>query len=185
VIRLDTETTGLMVVAKNLVAHADLVEQLQARSVGREYEAVVMGNLTGGGRVDAPIGRHPVQRKKMAVVQSGKPAVTHYRILRNYRGLAHIRLKLETGRTHQIRVHMAHIHHPLVGDPVYAGRLKLPAGASEPLKELLRTFRRQALHARQLTLEHPATGEPMSWEAPLPEDMVRLLAVLERSTDNR
>ncbi len=179
--RLDKETTGLMVVAKNLIAHAHLVQQLQARTVGREYEAVVFGTLTGGGKVVAPISRHPVQRKKMAVVASGKPAITHYRVVKNYRGLAHLRLQLETGRTHQIRVHMTHIHHPLVGDPVYGGRLKMPAGASEALKQMLRSFGRQALHARRLTLIHPATAQEMSWEAPLPQDMLELLDLLEKN----
>lgn len=177
--RLDKETTGLMVVAKTLTAHAHLVDQLQERTMGREYEAVVVGTFTGGGKVDEPMARHPVNRKKMAVSRSGKPAVTHYRIIKNFKGHAHLRLKLETGRTHQIRVHMAHINHPVVGDPVYGGRLKFPAGASDELKELLRSFPRQALHARKLTLIHPGTEEEMSWEIPLPDDMVHLLAMLE------
>lgn len=179
--RLDKDTTGLMVVAKTLTAHAHLVDQLQERSMGREYEAVVVGTFTGGGKVDEPMARHPVHRKKMAVARSGKPAVTHYRIIKNFKGHAHLRLKLETGRTHQIRVHMAHINHPVVGDPVYGGRLKFPAGASEELKELLRSFPRQALHARKLTLINPGTEEEMSWEIPLPDDMVHLLALLEES----
>ena len=178
--RLDKDTSGIMVVARSLIAHTDLVDQLQERTMGREYEAVVVGALTGGGTVDAPMGRHPQQRKKMAVVGNGKPAVTHYRLLRRFRGHSHVQCKLESGRTHQIRVHMAHIHHPLVGDPVYGGRPRLPAGATPALIEALRGFRRQALHARRLTLEHPVTGEPMTWEVPLPEDLVSLLAELER-----
>ena len=138
--RLDKDTSGLMVVAKSLTAQADLVEQLQARTVSREYDAVVTGVLTSGATVDAPIGRHPKDRKRQAVTHSGKPAVTHFRVVERFRGHTHIRCKLETGRTHQIRVHMAHQRYPLVGDPVYGGRLKLPPGASDPLKELLRQF---------------------------------------------
>ena len=178
--RLDRDTTGLMVVARSLEAHADLVNQLQDKSLYREYAAVAAGVMTGGGRVDAPIGRHPRDRKRMAVNAQGKEAVTHYRLVKRYRGHTHVSVRLETGRTHQIRVHMAHIRYPLVGDPVYGGRLKFPAGASEELRETLQHFRRQALHARKLGLIHPASGEYMEFEAPLPEDMQDLLAVLER-----
>lgn len=177
--RLDKDTTGLMVVAKNLSAHAHIVGQLQDRSMGREYEAVASGRMTGGGTVDEPIARHHKDRKRMAVTPFGKHAVTHYRVLARFPAHTHIRVKLETGRTHQIRVHMAHLHHALVGDPVYAGRLKIPANASETLKDLLRTFGRQALHAKKLTLIHPSTDEEMSWEVDLPEDMLHLLSVLE------
>ena len=177
--RLDKETSGLLVVAKTLQAQTSLVEQLQARSVRREYRAIVQGVLTAGGRVDEPIGRHPVNRLKMAVTESGKPAVTHYRVLQRFRAHSYLRVNLETGRTHQIRVHMAHIQHPLMGDPLYGGRLKLPAGASEALRETLRGFRRQALHALRLELQHPMSGEILSWEAPLPEDMQQLLSVLQ------
>lgn len=176
--RLDKDTTGLMVVAKTLRAHAHIVEQLQDRSMGREYEAVATGVMTGGGTVDEPISRHSQNRKKMAVNPFGKHAVTHYRVVNRMTAHTHIRVKLETGRTHQIRVHMAHIHHALVGDPVYGGRLKLPAGISDDMKHLLRTFPRQALHAKQLTLIHPATEEEVSWEVPLPDDMVELLEKL-------
>lgn len=176
--RLDKDTSGIMVVARSLIAHTSLVEQLQDRTMGREYEAVVVGTLTGGGTVDAPIGRHPRERKKMAVVSSGKPAVTHYRLVERFAAHTLVRCKLESGRTHQIRVHMAHIKHPLVGDPVYGGRMRLPKGATDELRDALAEFRRQALHARQLTLEHPETGEIMSWEVPLPEDMVGLLEAL-------
>ena len=178
--RLDRDTTGLMVVAKNLQAHADLVEQLQSRDVHREYDAVVMGSMTGGGKIEEPMGRHPQQRTKMAVVQfGGKEAITHYRLQKRYRDHCHVRCFLETGRTHQIRVHMAHIRHPLVGDATYAGRPRLPKGASEDLVNMLRSFPRQALHARKLELEHPITGDTMSWEVPLPDDMQALLAVLD------
>lgn len=178
--RLDRDTTGLMVVAKTLQAHADLVAQLQARDVHREYDAVVMGSMTGGGKVEEPMGRHPQQRTKMAVVQfGGKEAITHYRLQKRYRDHCHVRCFLETGRTHQIRVHMAHIRHPLVGDATYAGRPRLPKGASDELVNMLRSFPRQALHARKLELEHPISGDTMSWEVPLPDDMKALLAVLD------
>jgi len=183
--RLDKDTTGLMVVAKNLMAQNALVEQLQDRSMGREYEAVSVGVMTGGGKVDAPIGRHAKDRKRMTVTDTGsKPAVTHYRVLQRYRGHTHIRCKLETGRTHQIRVHMAHINYPLVGDPVYGGRMRLPAGCTETLKDLLRSFGRQALHAKRLELCHPATGDMMEWEVDLPEDFLHLLDVLKTDQED-
>jgi 23S rRNA pseudouridine1911/1915/1917 synthase len=176
--RLDKDTTGLMVVAKTLTAHAHIVEQLQSREMGREYEAVVMGVMTGGGTVDQPIARSPKNRKKMAVNQFGKRAITHYRVLERFASHTHIRVKLETGRTHQIRVHMSHIKYPLIGDTTYAGRQKLPAGASTEVKEVLKNFSRQALHAKKLTLIHPQTEEEMSWEIDLPEDMQALLGIL-------
>jgi 23S rRNA pseudouridine1911/1915/1917 synthase len=180
--RLDKDTSGLMVVAKNLVAHADLVGQLQLRTVSREYEAITMGVMTGGGTVEAAVGRHPTDRKKQAVIQEGfsggKHAVTHYRVLKKFFAHTHIRVKLETGRMHQIRVHMAHMHYPLVGDATYGGRLRLPQGATAELQEALRGFSRQALHAKALGLEHPRTGEHMQWEVDLPADMQHLLTVL-------
>ena len=178
--RLDKDTSGIMVVARSLIAHTSLVNQLQERTMGREYEAVVVGSLTGGATVDAPIGRHPQERKRMAVVSSGKPAVTHYRLIERFAAHTHVRCKLESGRTHQIRVHMTHVRHPLVGDPVYGGRLRLPKGTTEELRDVLAAFHRQALHARQLTLEHPETGEILSWEVPLPEDMVHLIETLRK-----
>ena len=173
--RLDKDTTGLMVVVRSLAAHADLVAQLQDRTVHREYEAVVRGVMTGGAVVDAPIGRHPKNRLKMAVVRGGKPSVTHYRVLKRYRAHTHVRLNLQTGRTHQIRVHMSHQHFPLVGDDLYGGGLKLPKSCTVELREVLRAFRRQALHARQLGLIHPVTGAYMEWEVPLPDDFQMLL----------
>lgn len=176
--RLDKDTTGLLVVARTLQAHADLVRQLQERTVKREYEAVVCGLFTGGGKVDAPIGRHPRDRVKMAVVAGGKPAITHFRILQRFETYTHVRVQLETGRTHQIRVHMAHIGHPLLGDTLYGARLRLPKHADEELKTVLQDFRRQALHAAQLGLIHPVTGVYLEWQAPLPEDMQILLAAL-------
>ncbi|KZN12307.1 23S rRNA pseudouridine(1911/1915/1917) synthase RluD [Marinomonas sp. TW1] len=179
--RLDKETTGLMVVAKTLVAQTDLVAQLQERSMGREYEAISIGEMTGGGIVDEPIGRHPHNRQKQAVEPvNGKDAVTHYRLVNRYKNHTHIRLKLETGRTHQIRVHMAHIQYPLVGDPQYGGRLKMPKACSPELQEALRNFRRQALHAKKLELAHPTTGEWMEWEIDLPDDMQHLLDALKQ-----
>ncbi|BEH13493.1 23S rRNA pseudouridine(1911/1915/1917) synthase RluD [Marinobacter shengliensis] len=178
--RLDKDTSGIMVVARSLIAHTSLVDQLQTRTMGREYEAVVVGSLTGGATVDAPIGRHPQDRKRMAVVSSGKPAVTHYRLLERFAAHTHIQCKLESGRTHQIRVHMTHVRHPLVGDPAYGGRLRLPKGTTEELRQALAAFSRQALHARRLTLEHPATGETLSWEVPLPDDMVQLIEALRK-----
>jgi 23S rRNA pseudouridine1911/1915/1917 synthase len=179
--RLDMETSGIMVVARTLSAHNDLVAQLQARSVKREYCAVCIGAMTGGGTIDAPMGRHPKQRKKMAVLAvGGKPAVTHYRITRRFGHHTQIAVNLETGRTHQIRVHLAHRHYPLVGDPVYGGRPRLPKGASEDLIAALRGFPRQALHARLLGLVHPESGEECLFECPLPEDLQGLLDVLKR-----
>lgn len=176
--RLDKDTSGLMVVARTLSAHKSLVEQLQARSVHREYLALVQSRVTASGSVDAPIGRHPRDRLRMAVVESGKPAITHYRVLERFPAHTLIEARLETGRTHQIRVHMASIHYPLVGDPLYGGRFRLPAGASEQLAEALRRFRRQALHARRLELIHPGSGEPISWEVELPADFENLLSVV-------
>src|SRR5512138_453864 len=176
--RLDKDTSGLMVVARTLEAHTALVRAIEAREVEREYEAVCLGVMTGGGLVDAPIGRHPVDRVRMAIREDGRDAVTHYRVVQRFRGHTHVRLKLETGRTHQIRVHMTHIGYPLVGDRVYGGRLLLPKGASPELIEALRGFRRQALHAASLAFAHPVSGKPIRCEAPLPEDMQALLRVL-------
>ncbi len=177
--RLDKDTTGLMVVAKSLQAQTDLVAQLQERTVHREYEAVVYGVMSAGGEVNEPIGRHTTNRLRMAVVHGGKPSVTHYRVVERYRGHTHIRVQLETGRTHQIRVHMSHLRYPLVGDALYAGAPRFPRGATQELVTLLKSFDRQALHARRLGLVHPATGEYMEWESELPEDFLTLLDVLE------
>lgn len=179
--RLDKDTTGLMVVAKTLQAQTQLASQLLDRSMGREYEAITMGVMTGGGVVEAPIARHPTQRTKMAVAPEGmgKDAITHYRVLKKFNAHTHIRCKLETGRTHQIRVHMSHIGYPLVGDQTYFGRFRLPKGISLHLRHELQTFQRQALHARELSLWHPTTDEYMTWEADLPEDFQKLLQALD------
>ena len=182
--RLDKETSGLMVVARSIIAHTALVQQLQNRTIGREYEAVVMGCLTGGGLVNKPIGRHPVNRLKMAVLENNvkaKEAVTHYRLLQRFSRYTHIACRLETGRTHQIRVHMAHMQHPLVGDPVYRGRQRWLAGTPDDLKQVLQAFKRQALHAKRLTLKHPESGEELSWQIALPDDMQQLLVALKSS----
>ena len=177
--RLDKETSGLLVVARTLAAHAHLVTQLATHAVRREYQAVVQGTLISGGAVDAPIARHPVDRKRMAVRADGRRAVTHYRLIRHLAGCTHVRLQLETGRTHQIRVHMAHLHHPLVGDPVYAGRTRLPKGIDRRAQTALRHFPRQALHATELAFEHPDRREPVTVTAPLPADIQALLAALD------
>ena len=176
--RLDKDTSGLMVVAKTERARQHLIEQLQEHSVEREYLTIVNGVMVAGGTIDAPIGRHRTQRTRMAVSERGKPAVSHYRVMKKYRAHTLVQVKLESGRTHQIRVHMAHLHYPVVGDPVYGGRLKIPAGASERLKNELRSFRRQALHALKLSLTHPGTGKRVQWATSVPEDMSKLMEAL-------
>ena len=181
--RLDKDTTGLMVVAKSDIAHKHLVAALQARDVHREYRALVVGELVAGGTVDEPIGRHPTQRTRMAVHPTGKPAVTHYRVEEHFRGHTLLDVRLETGRTHQIRVHMAHIRHPVFGDPVYGGRLRLPPRAGQALVDAMRAFKRQALHAYRLGFHHPVTGEEMLFEAELPDDMEDLLELLREDAE--
>ena len=181
--RLDKDTSGLMVVARTLASHKYLVNQIQQRDVHREYQTLVHGVMTGGGTVDQPIGRHAHDRIRMTVREDGRPSVTHYRVLDRYRIYTHLHVELETGRTHQIRVHMQHLRHPVVGDPVYAGRSRLPAGADENFIELLKNFKRQALHAWRLSLNHPETGELIQWEAPLPEDMVNLITGMKKDLE--
>ncbi len=176
--RIDKDTSGLLLVAKTLPAHTALVRQLAARDISRSYLAVCHGVLTGGGTIDTPLARHPVDRKRMSVQPGGKPAVTHYTVLERFRAFTYIKVELETGRTHQIRVHFAYRRHALVGDPVYGGRLAVPAGASEALAEALRRFRRQALHATRLAFAHPTTGDVLEFEAEPPEDFRQLLATL-------
>jgi 23S rRNA pseudouridine1911/1915/1917 synthase len=176
--RLDKDTSGLLIVARTLPAHTALVRMLEERAIHREYEAVCRGVMTAGGTVDAPIDRHPTDRVRMAIRQGGRESVTHYRVIRRFRAHTHVRVQLETGRTHQIRVHLAHIGYPIVGDKVYGGRLALPRGVAEEVRTALREFPRQALHAARLQLEHPVKGKPIDVTSPLPADMAGLLALL-------
>jgi 23S rRNA pseudouridine1911/1915/1917 synthase len=180
--RLDKDTSGLMVVARTLPAHTALVEMLSRHAVERLYEAVVMGTMVAGGTVDAPIGRHMGDRLRQAVrdEDDGRHAVTHYRLRERFRAHSVLQCQLETGRTHQIRVHMAHIGHALVGDPLYGGGLRLPKGATTALVETLRGFRRQALHAERLAFEHPVSAEPMQFEVPRPADQEALIETLRK-----
>ena len=176
--RLDKNTSGLMVIARNEKSQKYLVEQLQSHSVVREYSAIVYGHMISGGSVNDPIGRDPKDRIKQAVSSNGKDATTHYRVIDRFKSHTHVKAILETGRTHQIRVHLSHIGYPLLGDPMYGGRVRFPKKASEILKESLLGFKRQALHSKKLTLNHPSTGELMSWKSPLPDDMLKLLNIL-------
>jgi len=178
--RLDKNTSGLMVIARNAKSQKYLVEQLQNHSIDREYSAIVYGHMIAGGTVDEPIGRDPKDRVKQAVLMSGKEAKTHYRAIDRFKSHTHVKAILETGRTHQIRVHLSHVGHSLIGDPMYGGRVRFPKKASEELKDALVNFTRQALHSKKLTLTHPISGEIMSWKAPLPDDMLRLLEVLKK-----
>ena len=182
--RIDKETSGLLMVAKTLPAHTSLVEQLQSREINREYLAVTRGRMTAGGTIGESIGRHPVDRKRFAVREAGKPAVTHYRVVQRFLRHTLIQVKLETGRTHQIRVHMEYIRYPLVGDPVYGGRFRLPPQCNERLENELRMFKRQALHAAKLGFQHPETGGYCEWKAPMPEDMQMLLDALNSNEEN-
>lgn len=176
--RLDKDTTGLLLVAKSQAAYTRLVQDLQAREIVREYRGVCVGRLTAGGQIDAPVGRHPTQRTRMAIAARGRPSVTNYRVLQRFAAHTFCAMRLETGRTHQIRVHFAHERHPLVGDPVYGGRLKIPAGTSSALADTLRGFRRQALHASRIEFRHPSTDEILKFQAALPGDFVGLLQAL-------
>ena len=176
--RLDKDTTGVMVVARNLTAHSWLVEQLQARKVKREYVAIARGVVTAGRSIETTMGRHPQNRKKMAVTNAGKTAITHFQVARKFAHYSLIRLQLETGRTHQIRVHMAHLQYPLLGDAMYGGRARLPAAVDPVLGELIGEFRRQALHAERLSFEHPGSREMVSFEAPQPSDFAAMLEAL-------
>ena len=178
--RLDKDTSGLMVVARTPEAHTALVAALAAREISRQYLAVCTGVMTGGGTIDEPLGRHRTQRLRMAVRRDGRPAVTHYRVLKRFRAHTLVRAELESGRTHQIRVHLAYIGFPIVGDPLYGGRRRIPAACSPALAAVLGAFHRQALHAERLALMHPLTGRRMEWQAPPPADMQSLLAALEQ-----
>ncbi len=183
--RIDRDTTGLLVVARTAVAYHALARQLAERTVHREYEALVHGVLTSGGSVDAPIGRHHTDRKRMAVKSGGRESITHYRVVDRYRCHTRIRVNLETGRTHQIRVHMAHLHHPIVGDPVYGGRMRVPPDADPDFMAVLHGFRRQALHAARLVLKHPVTKRERVFETPLPADFAVLVDALERDRSRK
>ena len=178
--RLDKNTSGLMVVARNAKSQKYLVEQLQNHSVHREYSAIVYGHMIAGGTIDEPIGRDSKDRVKQAVSMSGKDAVTHYRAIDRFKSHTHVKAILETGRTHQIRVHLSHVGHSLIGDVMYGGRVRFPKKASEELKLALVNFKRQALHSKKLTLTHPISGDLMSWKAPLPDDMQKLLDELKK-----
>ena len=176
--RLDKNTSGLMVVARNEKSQKNLVEQLQTHSVSREYSAIVYGHMVSGGTIDKPIGRDTKDRVKQTVSSNGKEAVTHYRVIDRYQNHTHVKVILETGRTHQIRVHLSHIGYPLIGDSMYGSKVRFPRKADAILKKALVNFKRQALHSRKLTLAHPISGKLVSWKAPLPEDMLVLLDVL-------
>ena len=177
--RLDKNTSGLMVVAKNQKSQKSLVEQLQNHSVSREYSAIVYGHMISGGTINEPLGRDPNDRVKQTVLRNGRDALTHYRVIDRFKSHTHVKAILETGRTHQIRVHLSHIGYSLVGDSIYGGRVRYPKRASESLKNELLNFKRQALHSKKLTLKHPKSGELLSWKIPLPEDMIKLLNVLK------
>ncbi len=183
--RLDKDTSGLLIVGKNLVAYTDLVRQLANRSVKREYLALCQGLITAGATINAPIGRHHLARTRMAVTDSGREAITHYRVEERFRAHTLLRVQLETGRTHQIRVHLAHIHHPIVGDSSYGGKPKFPKQASVELRETLEGFHRQALHATKLELIHPRSGETVSYSVPCPEDMANLIRLLKEDVKNQ
>ena len=176
--RLDKDTSGLLVVARTAKSHTSLSRQLLARTVSREYRAVCVGVMTSGGTIEEPIGRHRGDRLRMAVRGDGRPATTHYRIIERLRAHTFLNVALETGRTHQIRLHLSHLKYPIVGDPVYGGRFGLPRGATPALIDVLHGFRRQALHAAALSFDHPRTGKRLSLESPLPADYAALLAVL-------
>ena len=178
--RLDKDTSGLLAVARTLNAHRSLVRKLERREIRRTYEAVCQGVLTGGGEVDAPIGRHPTNRLRMAVVERGRPARTRYRVMERFRAHTRVRIELDTGRTHQIRVHFAHIRAPLVGDPLYGGRPRLPKAPQPALLRVLQPFSRQALHARRLEFSHPENGDEMAFESPLPADLRGLIETLRK-----
>ncbi|MCZ6802460.1 MAG: 23S rRNA pseudouridine(1911/1915/1917) synthase RluD [Proteobacteria bacterium] len=176
--RLDKETTGVMVVARTLESHTWLVNKLQKRDIKREYQTIVCGRLTAGGSIESKMGRHPIHRTKMAVTNNGKTAATHYRIIKKYQHYTHLRVQLETGRTHQIRVHMSHIKHPIVGDPVYGNNNSIRKGVNPLLRETIKNFNRQALHAYALEFAHPVTGNIMNFNADLPDDMQTLIEAL-------
>ncbi len=182
--RLDKDTTGVMVVARNLSAHNWLVEQIQSRLVKREYIAITQGVVTAGRTIETCMARHPQNRKKMSVQETGKIAITHFQVAKKFRHHSLINVQLESGRTHQIRVHMAHIRHPLLGDSLYGGRLKLPPRINDQLAAQIQGFKRQALHARRLSLEHPRSHQMVSFEAPIPDDLTQMLDALNQDMND-
>lgn len=183
--RLDKNTSGLLVIAKTEDALRSLNTQMKKREISREYQAIVYGDLISGGTVDAPIDRHPIHRTRMGIVETGKAAITHYRVMERYRNITRLKVKLETGRTHQIRVHMSHIRHPLIGDTLYGGRVQLSKGMSEELIQALRCFKRQALHAFALGFTHPESSEPVNFSADLPDDLQKLIATLKIDSERK
>lgn len=178
--RLDKDTTGLLVVAKTLEAHTSLIRQMQARDIQRHYLTLVQGHVISGGVIDTGFGRHPRNRLKMAVLEQGRQAITHYALNKQYQEYTLLNIKLLTGRTHQIRVHLAHLHHPVVGDQLYGGRVKVPTQASEQVCTLIQQFKRQALHACTLSLCHPKTKKVLTFTAPIPDDFNLLLTTLDK-----
>jgi len=178
--RLDKDTSGLMVVAKTEPSKLSLIKQLESHSVSREYTAIVYGSMVTGGMVDEPIGRDSANRQKQAVTTSGKSAITHYRVIEKFKNFTLIKAILETGRTHQIRVHMSHIGHPLLGDFTYGGKVKFPKGATDELKQAIKNFPRQALHAKKLSIKHPIDNKELSWKSKLPEDLDNMINVLRK-----
>ena len=181
--RLDKGTTGVLAVARNEPSRLNLIRQLANRRVRRSYLALVQGVPVSGGSIDEPIGRDQRDRRRMAVSTTGKPAITHYRIEQRFRSHALLRCELETGRTHQIRVHLRHIGYPLLGDPIYGARSRLPPRTKDTVRKALQNMSRQALHAEKLVLEHPSTGQEMEWKAPVPEDMATLCRILREDTE--
>lgn len=181
--RLDKDTTGLLIVAKTLISHTALIRQMQARSIKRQYVTLVQGHVVGGDTIDTGFGRHPRNRLKMAVMGQGRQAITHYTVKKQYHDFTLLNVSLMTGRTHQIRVHMAHVNHPVVGDPLYGARVRFPEDASDTLRAVLQQFKRQALHACSLGFDHPITGEALHFEAPLPDDFKALISALDEHYD--
>lgn len=179
--RLDKDTTGLLIIAKTLSTHTSLVRQMQSREIQRHYLTLVYGHIISGGTIDTNYGRHPRNRLKMAVCSQGRQAITKYAVRKQHQFATLLDVTLMTGRTHQIRVHMAHINHPVVGDPLYGGRARFPAGIGDNLRHVLQTFNRQALHACTLSFIHPNTKERLTFSAPLPDDFQNLLTALEEN----
>ena len=183
--RLDKATTGLLIIAKTLAAHTALIRQMQAREIQRNYLTLVQGTIIAGGTINTAFARHPRNRLKMAVAREGRQAITHYRVNKRFPDFTLLDVRLMTGRTHQIRVHLQHIHHPVVGDPLYSGRMKFPTNASESLRYLLQNFKRQALHAASLQFIHPKSAKELTFTAPMPDDFQELINALDAHYENQ